>query len=182
MKRKLLLSLFVLMLSCIITLGVVGCDSRPYALEVTGADAITFTQYEQGNSSSTKDSYSDTIQKEFEDKLKGVKFVLKNKSDGSVKEEWGNYEDFHKAGGKVSGVNLRNKPGTYEMTFTIDGIESAKFTYTIAAKGGTQQKACTNPKADDGFTAHNFEGSGTTCTKKQTIGGQEVTCGGSIVS
>ena len=192
MKRKLLLSLFVLMLSCIITLGVVGCDTQACSLTPSnlGTDAspvFTFKEYTMKNSSSTTDSYSDTIEKIIEEgfeKEATYKIEFKNTNDSSqdvtfaAKGDSTWYDEFKRQGGTVTGLNLR-KTGMQQITFSYLSYESAPVwvkvesatdnTPTTKVHGsGTGQHAFLDDGSVTGSTAGDGNCDVSGCGKKAT--------------
>ena len=136
MKRKILLSLVVLMLSCLVCFGAVGCDevSNPSTLTCTKNNAVvtkilvSTADWESLYGENVhKEPGMDAIQTIKEAAFNGVTITyqkMKNENgsavnDGSAKT-W-TYADFCKKGGQVSGFNLKNKSGT--ITLAFEGAE-----------------------------------------------------------
>ena len=157
MKRKILLSLVVLMLSCLVCFGAVGCDevSNPSTLtctknnvEVTKILVSTADWESLYGENVHKEPGMDAIQAIKEAAFDGVTITYQKKkmedgsavNDGSAKT-W-TYADFCRKGGQVGGFNLKNKSGT--ITLAFEGAE-VEIEYQVAGDktgpsiGGSEQ-------------------------------------------
>ena len=150
MKKKILLSLFVLMLTCIITFGVVGCDSASnpailYCDPTTTAITVDEEEWEKAYGGS-REPGMEVIQTLKEKAFEGVKFIYDADGDISTTEdqETFTYKEFTTKGGQLHGFNLKNKTG--KITLSYKGIEgrtkdaegkfqTVEITYTV---GGEQ--------------------------------------------
>ena len=133
MKRKILLSVFVLMLTCLVTFGCVGCEGmNPATLKITGLTAGTPVTVVQTTNSVEAEAAKTAA-------LAAVTEILYD-ADGNgtfdantEDKKWTSYADFVKAGGKASGFNIATDPGTYTFTFVYRGVVSAEYSYTVTA-------------------------------------------------
>ena len=137
MKRKILMSIFVLMLTCFITLGCVGCDNtNPGTLTITGITAATPVAVEKTSGTTLE------ILEVKEAALASVTEIAFDSNgdadyDDDGDKKWTTdangsaYSKFIKNGGSVNGFNISQQAGTYTFTFSYNGTTSENFQFTI---------------------------------------------------